>query len=164
MRSTRRAIDRPSATPLLARGLVALSVLLGIALPLAVSAAWADSEAQGFLLIVHPQNHTPHATKEWVAQAFLKRVTRWDDGQTIKPVDLPPDATVRNLFSGAVLKRSVSAMRSYWQQRIFSGRELPPPELASDEAVVQYVLGTPGAIGYVAPTTQLHKVRVLAVR
>ena len=164
MRPIRRATERPAATRLLARGLVALFVLLGVALPLAVTAAWTDSEAQGFLLIVHPQNSTPHVAKEWVAQAFLKRVTRWDDGQTVKPVDLHPDATVRNLFSSAVLKRSVAAMRSYWQQRIFSGRELPPPELASDEAVVQYVLSTPGAIGYVAPTTQLHKARVLAVR
>ena len=47
-------------------------------------------------------------------------------------------------------------MRSYWQQRIFSGQGLPPPELADDDAVVSYVLSHPGAIGYVAAGTALN--------
>jgi hypothetical protein len=96
-------------------------------------------------------------------QAFFKRATRWSDGQVIRPVDLRPDSPVRREFTNRVLKRSVMAVRSYWQQRIFSGRELPPPELESDAAVLRFVQSSPGAIGYVSATTKLSEVKLIPV-
>ena len=54
-------------------------------------------------------------------------------------------------------------MRSYWQQRIFSGQGLPPPEMADDEAVVGYVISHPGAIGYVASGTRVDGARAVDV-
>jgi ABC-type phosphate transport system substrate-binding protein len=104
-----------------------------------------------FQVIAHPKTRSGVLTRDFVAQVFLKRVTRWSDGSAIRPVDQRPDAPVRRAFSERVLARSVTAVRSYWQQRIFSGRDLPPPELDSDDAVVRYVVNTPGAIGYIAP-------------
>jgi hypothetical protein len=58
----------------------------------------------------------------------------------------------------------VQAVKSYWQQVIFSGRGVPPPELESDEAVIRYVLRFPGAVGYVSGTADVRGVKVLAVR
>ena len=49
-----------------------------------------------------------------------------------------------------MLKRSVAAVRSYWQQRIFSGRDVPPPEVDTENQVIKYVAGDPGALGYVS--------------
>jgi ABC-type phosphate transport system substrate-binding protein len=126
--------------------------------------AWADENRPSFVIVTHPSAAVSEVTQDFVAQAFLKRITRWPDGETIRPVDLRPDARVRSAFSGSLLKRSVAAMRSYWQQRIFSGRELPPPELDSDEAVVRYVLGNAGAIGYVSADAKLHNAKVLVLR
>jgi ABC-type phosphate transport system substrate-binding protein len=99
-----------------------------------------------------------------VAEALLKKRVRWDDGAAIHPVDLPSQSSVREKFSHAVLKRSVAAVRSYWQQRIFSGRGVPPPEVASDEAVVRYVATHPGGIGYVSSQVELMGVRVIELR
>ena len=62
-----------------------------------------------------------------------------------------------------VLRRSVAAVRSYWQQRIFSGRGVPPPELDDDAAVVRYVLKYPGAIGYVTEGTPLEGAKVVTI-
>jgi hypothetical protein len=78
-------------------------------------------------------------------------------------VDLAPDAAARARFSQEVLSRSVASMRNYWQQRIFSGQGLPPPELRDDEAVVSYVITHPGAIGYVAAGTPLNGAASLEV-
>jgi ABC-type phosphate transport system substrate-binding protein len=40
----------------------------------------------------------------------------------------------------------------------------PPPVKQSDEEIVAYVASTPGAIGYVAPTTPLpDSVRAIAI-
>ena len=55
-------------------------------------------------------------------------------------------------------------MKTYWQQRIFSGHDVPPPELDSDDDVVTYVLKHEGAIGYVAGGANLNGAKVLGIR
>ena len=80
------------------------------------------------------------------------------------PVDLAGESSVRKKFSEDVLKRSLSAVRSYWQQLIFSGRNVPPPELDSDQAVIEYVAKRRGAIGYVSGACAIDAVKVVSVR
>ena len=63
-----------------------------------------------------------------------------------------------------VLRRSPEAVRNYWQQRIFTGRGVPPPELASDEAVLAYVREHRGAVGYVSAAAETSSVKVLELR
>jgi hypothetical protein len=89
----------------------------------------------------------------------LKKTTRWSNDDVIRPVDLIPDSPVRERFSQEVLKRSISEVKSYWQQVIFSGRDVPPPELADDDAVLKFVAKNRGAIGYVSGTARLADVR-----
>lgn len=120
--------------------------------------------APPFVVIVHPQNPHPSLDRGFIADAFLKKTTRWPDGDVIKPVDLPPSSTARVSFSQSVLRRSVAAVKSYWQQMIFSGRDVPPPELANDDIVVKYVTTHPDAIGYVSGETRLGDARVVTVR
>lgn len=103
-----------------------------------------------YLVIVHPSNPTANVSRRFVADAFLKKTTRWDHGETIRPVDQTPESAVRRRFSDEVLKRSVAAVRNYWQQIIFAGRGVPPPELNGDEEVIQYVADHTGAVGYVS--------------
>jgi ABC-type phosphate transport system substrate-binding protein len=117
-----------------------------------------------FRVIVHPNNAAGALERALVADLFLKKVTRWSDGEAAKPVDLRPTSAVRKHFSESVLKRSVGAVRSYWQQRIFSGRDVPPPELEAADAGVAYVARSPGAIGYVSASAKLAGVKELGVR
>jgi ABC-type phosphate transport system substrate-binding protein len=130
-----------------------------------VSAAAQDTSLRGavFQVIVHPSNSMTSLPREFLADAFFKRTTRWHDGQAIRPVDLAPGSSVRRVFSDSVLKRSVGAVRSYWQQRIFSGRDLPPPELDSDDAVLRYVAKSPGAIGYVSAAAKVANAKVVVL-
>jgi ABC-type phosphate transport system substrate-binding protein len=127
------------------------------------TAATAQPASDVYVLVVHPDNPTTSVTRAFASDAFLKRVTRWPDGQTIQPVDLPSSSPIRQRFAREVLGRSVPAVRSYWQQLIFSGRGVPPPEL-SDRSAVAYVLTHRGAIGYVPAGTTLGRARVLAIR
>lgn len=141
--------------------LVALSFAAGLA-PWPEAPALAEG-SPAFRVIVHPNNPLRSADRAYVADAFLKKLTRWQDGEPIRPVDLRADNPVRRRFSENVLKRSVGAVRSYWQQRIFSGRDVPPPELESDENVVGFVAKFPGAIGYVSGAAKLSGVRELSL-
>jgi hypothetical protein len=158
--------ERLSTTPPSLRERVSAIVLMAIvasvcALCPGVSSALASESEPGFRVIVHPENPLSRAPRRLLATLFLKEVTRWDDGVAARPVDLRPDTATRRRFSELVLNRSVGAVKSYWQQRIFSGRGVPPPELETDRAVVEYVTKHRGAIGYVAPGTELGKAKIL---
>ena len=139
------------------------------ALVVLLAAVFAPARAQpvatpAYRIITHPSNAVAQVERSFVADAFLKKVTRWNDGQVIRPVDQVSDSPARRRFSEEVIKRSVVAVKSYWQQLIFSGRDVPPPELDSDAAVVQFVLKHPGGLGYVSGTTNLGQAKVIAVR
>lgn len=134
-----------------------LAVLVAATLAWAGSAAAEDESADdpGFRVIVHASNAASSLDRKYVADAFLKKKTRWGDDRAIRPVDQKPGSTVRRKFTRAVLKRSVAAVRSYWRQVVFSGRGVPPPELDGDQAVIDYVREHRGAIGYVSPAAEL---------
>src|SRR6478609_9663059 len=113
-----------------------------------------------FRVIVHPSNPFGAVSRDFLADAFLKKVTRWEDAEAMHPVDQRADAAARRSFSDDVLKRSVSAVKIYWQQRIFSSRGVPPPELDSERAVVEYVASHRGGVGYVSEAAKLDAVKV----
>lgn len=115
-----------------------------------------------FVVVVHADNPTPSLPRAELARLFLRKVARWPGGQPALPVDLPADAPVRAEFSRHVLARSVMAVRAYWQERIFSGRDVPPPERAGEAEALAYVRAHPAAVGYVSATATLPPgVRVL---
>jgi ABC-type phosphate transport system substrate-binding protein len=127
----------------------------------------ARAAAQGpgdFIVIVNRQNSVNAASREFVGDAFLKKTSHWDEGEVIRPVDQRADSRVRRAFSWLVLKRTVSAVRNYWLQHIFSGGDLPPPELDSDDAVVGYVSRYPGSIGYVSFSARLGDTKPIDIR
>jgi hypothetical protein len=119
------------------------------------------STAPGFRLIVNPLNPVKVVARFFVEQAFLRKVRRWPNGEVIQPVDLDPQSPVRRRWSGEALGRSVEAVRSYWQQMIFSGRDLPPPEMSSEREVVNYVLKNPGSVGYVSVGADLRGAKTI---
>lgn len=138
--------------------IAAVSVCLGF--PVATAAP----KEQPFKVVVHPSVPVTSLDRAFVADVFLKKRTRWSDDELIRPVDLRGNSVTRKRFSEDVLKRSVDAVRAYWQQRIFSGRDTPPPELHSEEAVVRFVSQYPGAIGYVSPELKTDGARVVTLR
>ena len=144
------------------RSLVFAALCL-VALLLPCEAEAAAPEPPPFLIVLHPKNPNSRLSRKFVADALLKKVTRWPDGAVIRPVDQVPDAPVRRRVSQDVVKRSVSAVRIYWQQSVFAGRETPPPELSDDEEVLRYVLRHEGAIGYVSGAARTREAKVAAV-
>ncbi len=124
-----------------------------LALGLAVSPTHAQSAA--YRVVVHASNAASTLPRAELARLFLKKTSAWPDGRTAQPVDQGENAPARRLFSKAVLDRDVPAVRAYWQQQIFSGRGVPPPEKSSDADVLAYVRANPGAVGYVSAGAEL---------
>ena len=118
-----------------------------------------------FRVIVSPANPMTSLERRFVAEAFLKKTTRWPDGNLIRPVDQGGESPVRERFSDDILGRSTAAVKSYWQQSLFAGRDLPPPELDGDDEVIHYVLKYAGAVGYVSSgAANIERVKIVTVK
>ncbi|RKH13184.1 hypothetical protein D7V97_06345 [Corallococcus sp. CA053C] len=116
-----------------------------------------------YKVVVHPSNPVTEVSRSRLSQLFFKKSTQWDSGTTAMPVDLNDSSPVRAAFCDEVLKRSLPAVRAFWQQRIFSGRDVPPPELPSETEVLAFVRANPGAVGYVAVGTPTPGLKVVAI-
>jgi ABC-type phosphate transport system substrate-binding protein len=145
--------------------------ILRLAVALATLAVGGTLFAQGtspggppYRIIVNDSNPVDSVERRFLADAFLKKVTVWSSGEVIRPVDLPPNSPIRRKFSDDVMKRSVEAVKSYWQQHIFAGHDLPPPELSTEDDVIAYVVKHPGAVGYVSASADLHGAKAVALR
>ena len=137
--------------------------LLAVA-ALALVAIARPATAQAFKVIAHEGVADADLPKDVVAKIFLKQAIKFPSGLAAKPVDLKKDSPARAEFSTAVLGRPVGAVETYWQQQIFSGKEVPPAAKSSDDDVVAFVKGNPGAIGYVSAGASTAGVKVIDVK
>lgn len=132
-----------------------------IALLIALAVQPASSAPGSFKIIVHSSNGTGSMSRGQLASIFLKKTTRWQNGAVIAPVDLVDDTGTRQEFSRYVLNKAVSAVKSFWQQQIFSGRDVPPVEKRTDDEVIAFVRANPNAIGYVSGAARIAGVKTI---
>jgi hypothetical protein len=69
--------------------------------------------------------------------------------QAVTPVNYPAGHPLRERFLAAIMGQTEEQYTGYWLVRRYVGKGAPPAELPDIEAVVAYVLATPGAVGYV---------------
>jgi hypothetical protein len=116
-----------------------------------------------YKVIVNPANATTQLSRLKVGEMFLRKEKRWPDGVPVTPIELSGKSAVRQRFTLETFGKPVIAISAYWQQMIFSGKGVPPPERSNDADIVVFVRETPGAIGYVGAGVDLAGVKVLAV-
>jgi ABC-type phosphate transport system substrate-binding protein len=103
---------------------------------------------------------TDTPSKEELARIYQRKTLFWKNGERVIPVNLPATHTLRRSFSHLVLGVLPEDLAAYWNAQYFHGIT-PPYVLASEEAVLQFVATTPGAIGYVNAATVNGHVHVL---
>jgi ABC-type phosphate transport system substrate-binding protein len=113
------------------------------------------AEEAGYKVIVHESNPLSSISAAELSKLFLKKVSRWSNGNPARPVDLSDLSPVREQFSKEVHKKALPAVLAYWRQQIFSGSGLPPPEKGSDTEVMTYIKEHADAVGYVAARAPL---------
>jgi ABC-type phosphate transport system substrate-binding protein len=147
------------------RGILAIIVAASLAWlglgpgPVRVLAAGSE----GYKIIVHPDNPVTAIDRQFLREAYLRKANDWNTGAEIRPIDLASRFPVRERFVQDVLKKTPSQLKSYWNQQIFSGKGVPPPQADSVAAVVGYVLANPGAVGYVPLDTDVGRAKVVGV-
>jgi ABC-type phosphate transport system substrate-binding protein len=125
------------------------------------SSALAES---GFQVVVHPANSVNSVDQKYLAEIFLKKKIYWPDNRGIFVVDMVANSDVRRQFSERILDRPVSAVRNYWQQLLFSGRGVPPPELKSEQEVLEFIASHEDAIGYVSGSADVGGLKAVKIK
>ena len=114
-----------------------------------------EAQAQEFQVVVNAASGTAEISAGDLSKIFQKKAGNLPSGESAKPVDQDKDAAVREVFSQAVHGRSVGQIESFWQQQIFSGKNVPPEKKNSDAEVLDFVRSNPGAIGYVSASASV---------
>jgi len=123
----------------------------------------AGQDGAPYKIVINPGNPATSMTKEQVSKIFLKKVSEWPHGKAVSPVDLVESSPVRQKFSKEIHGKTVASIKAFWQQRIFSGRDVPPPEKATDAEVISFVRENADAVGYVSATADIGKLKVLQI-
>ncbi|MDE3217269.1 MAG: substrate-binding domain-containing protein [Gemmatimonadota bacterium] len=140
-----------------------LSMALLVAVGLFGMAAVHPAEAQEFKVIVNNANPVTELSSDAVARLFLKESATFPGGVPATPVEPAKGSATRTAFAKTVLGRTVQSLDTYWQEEIFSGRDVPPASKSTDDEVVAFVRNNPGAIGYVSGAASTPGVKVITV-
>jgi ABC-type phosphate transport system substrate-binding protein len=131
----------------------------------ALTGARAQHPEVRIVFVVNSANGTSTLEREQVSQIFMRQMVTWTGGTEILPVDQIDRTPAHITFVRQVMRQSESAIKRYWQERIFTGNESPPPDRVTDSDVLTYVRSNAGAIGYVTEGTDLGAgVKVMAIR
>lgn len=114
---------------------------------LMAGAAWGQD------LVVFAHRGMPKSDAATLKRLYTGRIVSISQ-QSALPVNLVAGHPLRALFLARLLGQDEREYTGYWLVRRYVGKGAPPAEFASVEALVDYVVNTPGAVGY-APAGQL---------
>ena len=136
-----------------------LNAMLISALLLVAEVPTQAALASDFVVIVNKAN-SASVDKATVAKIYSGEMVAWPDGAKVAPVDLPEDNPIRASFCTDMLGKTIANVKALWAQLVFSGRALPPKQVASDDDVKKLVAANKGAIGYIKASSADDTVRV----
>lgn len=100
------------------------------------------------VVVVNKANTQTTMSSSDLKRIFLGKKTAYSDGSAAVAVYQTANSGVRTTFDQNFLGKNPAQMNSYWSKKMFSGEGVPPKELSSDLAVLEFVSSNPGAIGY----------------
>jgi ABC-type phosphate transport system substrate-binding protein len=126
------------------------------------------ASAPAYKVVVSTTNPVTTLTRREAAAIFIKKKTRWEAGGEIAPVDQSGSSLVRAAFTREVLESEglgrLSAVQTFWQQQVYSGRSTPPVIKATDAEVVAFVAANREAIGYVSGDAATPGVKLVTIQ
>jgi hypothetical protein len=131
------------------------------ALALALAMLYGSATAGELVVIVSAKRAALSMNAGQVADIFLAQAERFPDGDNATPLDLPIDSPLRLQFYARVTGKSPALVRAYWTKMVFTGRGLPPREVASSVAMRRQVAANVSLIGYIDSAALDDSVRVV---
>jgi ABC-type phosphate transport system substrate-binding protein len=114
-------------------------------------------------LIGHPGIAQADLPRSTVRSIFTMRMTSWPNGLPIRVFVLGDKDDLHAAFSKRVLGVFPHQLRRAWNRQIFSGTGQAPEKVANEQEMLDRVIQTPGAIGYISEEMINEQIRTIAV-
>lgn len=101
------------------------------------------------VIILNPSNTNQALERKTLRAVFGMRTSIWPDGVPVEVFVLPDSDPLHIEFSDKILGMLPYNLRRRWDRLIFSGTGRAPTVVESQEQMMEQVLETPGAIGYI---------------
>ena len=108
------------------------------------------------------QRNTEERDKKSIENIFLGKTKTFPGGAQAVPVNLDSAMPLRETFDTKVLGKSSSQLKSYWSQKVFTGKGTPPKEVTSGAEMIKLVASNPNIIGYIDSSEANDSVKVIA--
>ncbi|KQN69237.1 phosphate ABC transporter substrate-binding protein [Duganella sp. Leaf61] len=135
-----------------------LTSLLALTLGLTCTTASAE-----LVVIVSAKRAPLTLNSGQVSDIFLAQTERFPNGDSVTPLDLSIDSPLRDQFYNKVSAKSPALLRAYWTKMVFTGRGLPPREMATSVAMRRLVAANPSLIGYIDSAALDDSVQIVLV-
>ncbi|GAC29403.1 hypothetical protein [Brumicola pallidula] len=112
------------------------------------------------VVVVNPANANALDSKT-VQRIFLGKDKKFADGNETIAVNQAAATEIRQNFDQEVLGRSSSQVSAYWSKLVFTGKGIPPKEVATDAEVIDLVSRNPSVIGYINKASVTDAVKIV---
>lgn len=113
-------------------------------------------------IIANQNVATDTISQDHLKHIFLGNRVKWQDGERIHFV-LSGDSSTHQAFLRSYVGRSSSQFQMHWRNMVFTGKGRMPRTLENNQAVIDFVANTEGAVGYVTSPPESNSVKVLMV-
>lgn len=110
----------------------------------------APALAGGVEVITNPDHAAVTLDRSLLRAVFTMRMRQWPDGRPLRVFVFADDHPLHDRFSRELLGTYPYVLRNAWDRVVYTGTGLAPVVVNSEDEMRRRVLGTPGAIGYVA--------------
>jgi len=110
-----------------------------------------SSQASDLLVVANTDATEFKVKKRQVRDIFMGNNSEFE----LKPVALTPSSSARYIFNTKIVGLTESRIQSYWAQMRFSGRQKPPQEFESVEAMLAFVLSHKNTVAYLPSDTKV---------
>lgn len=136
------------------RRLIVLTLLMAMTPAL----CWAGD----VVVIVNPSVPESTLSAKEIKDIYLGKKTSWGNGSKINFVVLNGDT--HDTFLSTFVKKTAAQFNTFWKKQVFTGKGSPPQAFDSNQAMIDFVSRTPGAIGYVSGSADVSNVKTITVQ
>ena len=124
--------------------------------------SWSAAGAQDVVLVANKGVKISGITNADLRAIFMGTKTRFSDGSHAVPVTLK-GGPAHEVFLKNYVGENPEEFRSQWRKVVFTGQGAMPKAFDSESALIEYVVATPGAVGYVSRISSQDGVKFLAL-
>lgn len=124
--------------------------------------AFAPAAQADYYVVVSEASPVAQLSQKDVLHLFMGRSRSFPDGSPAAPHDLAGSAQ-RAGFYHLLSGMSLAQVTSYWARLMFSGRSLPPAQLADESALVEKLRADATAIGWLPAPPAASGLRTVLV-